>query len=81
MESDGQQPAKGDRGAERRPRERDSELSRNQETDEKPSTISERGVSATRPWRANVRANASVMAPSSQPLSPMSRQTESKAAN
>ena len=49
-------------------------FSRNHETDENPSTVSECGVSATTPWRANVRANASVMAPSSQPLSPISKQ-------
>ena len=53
-----------------------SAFSRNHETDEKPSTTSDRGVSATRPWRAKVRANASVMAPSSQPLSPISKQID-----
>src|SRR4051794_34595369 len=56
-------------------------LSRNQETDENPSTISERAVSAIRPWRAKVRAKASVIAPSSHPWSPTRRQTTTKAAN
>ena len=53
-------------------------LSRNHETDEKPSTTSDGAVSATRPWRAKVLAKARVMAPSSQPLSPISQQTAMK---
>ena len=54
-------------------------LSRNHETDEKPSTVSNAAVSATRPWRAKVLAKARVMAPSSQPLSPISKQADDRA--
>src|SRR5262245_32203929 len=56
-------------------------LTRNHDTDEKPSTTSECGVSATRPWRANVRATASVIAPTSQPLSPTRTHAATSAAN
>ncbi len=58
-----------------------SALSKNQETDENPSTTSERGVSATRPWRAKVLAKARVIAPSSHPWSAISEQTTTRAAN
>ena len=56
-------------------------LIRNHETDENPSTVSECGVSATVPWRANVLEKARVIAPSSQPLSPISKQTAMRAVN
>ena len=56
-------------------------LSRNHETDENPSIVSEYGVRATRPWWAKVLEKARVIAPSSQPLSPISRLTAMSAAN